>query len=180
MIRLAAADDAADIAALYAPYVTDSIVSFENSPPDEKEIRRRLAAGGELYPWLTAWDGDRHLAGFAYASAFRPRHAYRFAVETSVYLAPGAQGQGLGRRLYERLLALLEKQGFTQAIAAISLANDPSVALHEKCGFTPAGTYRDVGFKLGGWRSVGLWQRPLAPLSDHPEEPRPFESYWPD
>jgi len=177
MIRLAVAEDAAAIAALYAPYVTDGIASFENFPPDETEIARRMASGAELYPWLTAWDSDS-LAGFAYASAFRPRHAYRFAVETSVYLAASAQGQGLGRRLYERLLALLERQGFTQAIAAISLANDASVALHEKCGFTTAGTYRDVGFKLGGWRSVGLWQRALAPLSDHPEEPRPFAPLW--
>ena len=178
LIRLAVPEDAASIAALYAPYVTDSIVSFENFPPDAEEMRRRIESGGDHYPWLTAWDGDGRLAGFAYASGFRPRHAYRFTVETSVYLDPSAQGKGLGRKLYDRLLPLLEAQGFTQAIAAISLANDASVALHEKCGFVTAGIYRDVGFKLGGWRSVGLWQRALAPLSDSPEEPKPFRPLW--
>ena len=90
-----------------------------------------------------------------------------------------AQGRGVGRLLYEALLSLLEAQGFTQAIAAISLPNPASVRLHEKVGFAPAGTYRDVGFKLGGWRSVGLWQRRLAPLAPDPAEPKPFPSVWP-
>ena len=177
-IRLARAEDAAAVAALYGPYVSGSIVSFENAPPDQAEMRERIASGGALYPWLTAWDETDHLLGFASASAFRSRHAYRFTVETSVYLAPSAQGRGLGRRLYERLLSLLEAQGFTQAIAAISLPNPASVALHEKLGFRSAGTYRDVGFKLGGWRSVGLWQRPLAPAAASPQEPVPYHSVW--
>jgi phosphinothricin acetyltransferase len=180
MIRLAGPADAGDIASLYAPYVTGSIVSFENQPPDETEMRSRIENGRPLYPWLTARDETGALLGFASATAFRARHAYRFAVETSVYLAPEAQGQGLGRRLYDRLLPLLERQGFTQAIAAISLPNPASIALHEKAGFVSAGVYRDVGFKLGGWRSVGLWQRPLAPLTSSPKEPRPFRELWSD
>ncbi len=177
-IRLARAEDAAAVAALYGPYVSDSIVSFENAPPEETEMRERIASGGALYPWLTAWNEADQLLGFASASAFRARHAYRFTVETSVYLAPSAHGRGLGCRLYERLLSLLEAQGFTQAIAAISLPNPASVALHEKLGFRSAGTYRDVGFKLGGWRSVGLWQRALAPAQASPREPRPYLSVW--
>jgi L-amino acid N-acyltransferase YncA len=176
-IRLAGPDDAPAIAAIYGPYVTDSIVSFENEAPDEREMRARIESGGALYPWLAACEGDE-LLGYAYASAFRARHAYRFTVETSVYLAPAAQGRGIGRALYERLLPLLEAQGFTQAIAAISLPNEASVRLHQSLGFASAGTYRDVGFKMGGWRSVGLWQRALAPLTDLPEEPRPFAEYW--
>ena len=180
MIGIAGPDDAGEVAALYAPYVTDSFVSFENQPPDEAEMRLRIESGGELYPWLTARDEAGALLGFASASAFRARHAYRFTVETSVYLAPEAQGQGLGRRLYEGLLPLLERQGFTQAIAAISLPNPASIALHERAGFAPAGVYRDVGFKLGGWRSVGLWQRPLAPLTPSPREPRPYREVWSD
>jgi len=177
-IRPTGPGDAGAVAALYAPYVSDSIVSFESTPPDEAEMRRRIESGGALYPWLTAWTEEGELLGFAYASAFRARFAYRFTVETSVYLSPSAQGQGLGRTLYGRLLPLLEAQGFTQAIAAISLPNDASVALHERIGFASAGLYRDVGFKLGGWRSVGLWQRALAPLSDTPQEPRPFSALW--
>ncbi|MGZ8998835.1 MAG: N-acetyltransferase family protein [Allosphingosinicella sp.] len=177
-VRLAGPGDAAAVAALYAPYVSDSIVSFESTAPGEAEMRRRIEGGGELHPWLTGWGADGKLMGFVYATAFRPRHAYRFTVGTSVYLAACAQGQGLGKQLYDHLLHLLEAQGFTQAIAAISLPNLASIALHERCGFKVAGTYRDVGFKLGGWRSVGLWQRPLAPLADLPAEPRPFHRLW--
>ena len=173
-IRIATAADAAAIAAIYSPYVTDSAVSFETEPPGPAEMSRRIATGGALYPWFAALDAAGRIVGFAYGCAFRARPAYRFAVETSVYLAPAAQGRGIGRALYERLLPLLETQGFTQAIAAISLPNPTSVALHERLGFAPAGTYRDVGFKHGTWLSVGLWQRPLAPCSNQPSEPRPF------
>ena len=172
-IRLATAEDAAAIAAIYAPFVSDSAVSFETEPPDEAEMRARILAGGDLYPWLVAGD-DGEVLGYAYACAFRARRAYRFAVETSVYVAPPAQGRGIGRQLYAALIPILEAQGFTQAIAAISLPNPASVRLHEMQGFAPAGVYRDVGHKLGDWHSVGLWQRPLAALTERPEEPRPF------
>lgn len=175
-IRLAAADDAAAIAALYAPYVTDSAVSFEGKPPRAEEMAERIAKGGPLYPWLVAEDGD--LLGYAYATAFRTRHAYRFAVETSVYVRHGAERRGIGGALYGALLPLLEAQGFTQAIAAVTLPNDPSIRLHERVGFVRAGLYADVGYKLGEWRSVGLWQRALAPIPADPEEPLPFAGLW--
>lgn len=178
-LRLATADDAAAIASIYAPYVTASAVSFETEAPDEAEMRARIAAGGALYPWLVTGEGDR-LLGYAYATAFRARRAYRFTVETTVYLDQAAQGRGIGRALYAALIPLLEAQGFTQAIAAITLPNDSSVRLHEALGFAQAGVYRDVGFKLGEWRSVGLWQRPLARQTDSPAEPRPFAGLWRD
>lgn len=173
-IRLATAADAAAIAAIYAPYVSGSTVSFEAEPPDAVAMTARIASGGALYPWLVCEGEDGGIAGYASTSAFRPRHAYRFSVETSVYVAPEHHGRGIGRRLYETLLPLLERQGFTQAIAAITLPNDASAALHEKLGFVRAGTYERVGYKLGEWLSVGLWQRPLAPLSADPAEPRPY------
>ena len=172
-LRRATGGDAAAIAAIYAPYVTGSIVSFETEAPDEAAMRERIEAGGALYPWFVA-EGGGSVAGYAYACAFRTRPAYRFTVETSVYLAPGAQGRGVGAALYERLLGTLEAQGFTQAIAAISLPNPASVALHERFGFERAGTYARVGWKLGGWHDVGLWQRPLAPSETPPAEPLPF------
>ena len=177
-LRLATPDDAGAIAAIYRPYVSDSIVSFEAEPPDEAEMQSRMAGGGHLYPWLVASDEANRPVGYAYASAFRARSAYRFTVETSVYLAAGMQGRGIGELLYRRLLTLLERQGFAQAIGAISLPNPASVRLHEKLGFASAGQYRDVGYKLDGWRSVGLWQRALAPRSDPPAEPRPFAEFW--
>jgi L-amino acid N-acyltransferase YncA len=173
-IRLATAADAAAIAEIYAPYVTASTVSFEAKPPDAAEMAARLASGGALYPWFVCEGEDRAIAGYASASAFRARHAYRFSVEISVYVGRGRHGRGIGRRLYEALLPLLERQGFTQAIAAVTLPNEASVVLHENLGFVRAGTYERVGYKLGEWRSVGLWQRPLAPLSPDPAEPRPY------
>jgi phosphinothricin acetyltransferase len=173
-IRLAGPDDAAAIAAIYAPYVTDSSVSFETEPPDAAEIGDRIQGCGPLYPWFVALGDDGAVIGYGYANAFRARRAYRFAVETSVYLAEGQQGRGLGSALYGRLLPLLEAQGFTQAIAAITLPNAASVRLHERHGFVQVGTYRDVGHKLGAWHSVGLWQRPLAPLTESPAEPLPY------
>ena len=158
--------------------MTGSAVSFETEAPGESIMRERIVAGGALHPWLVACDSDDGLLGYAYATAFRPRPAYRFAVETSVYVDGGSQGRGVGRGLYTALIPLLERQGFTQAIAAITLPNEASVRLHEALGFAPAGVYRQVGYKLGEWRSVGLWQRALAQLSDEPAEPRPWREFW--
>ena len=173
-IRLATAADAAAIADIYAPYVTGSTISFEAEPPNAAEMAARIVSGGALYPWFVSEDGDGSIAGYASASAFRARHAYRFSVETSLYVARGRHGRGIGRQLYETLLPLLERQGFTQAIAAVTLPNEASIVLHEKLGFVRAGTYERVGYKLGEWLSVGLWQRSLAPLSEDPAEPRPY------
>jgi phosphinothricin acetyltransferase len=172
-LRAATPDDAAAIAEIYAPFVTGSSVSFETEPPGEAAMRVRMEGGGGLYPWLVGEAEDGGLIGYAYAARFRERPAYRFAVETSVYLRSGAGGRGLGRRLYEPLLAVLEDQGFTQAIAAITLPNESSVGLHETLGFERAGTYRQVGWKFGAWHDVGLWQRPLTRAGSPPAEPRP-------
>ncbi len=176
-IRAAGADDAAAIAAIYAPYVGGTAASFETKAPDAAEMARRMAAGAGRYPWLVACD-DEGVQGYAYACAFRERPAYRFSVETSVYVTEGSVRRGVGTSLYEALFPVLEAQGYTQAIAAITLPSPGSVWLHERFGFRQVGTYEEVGFKLGEWRSVGLWQRALAPLSDSPGEPKPFSAVW--
>lgn len=178
-LRAATPADAAAILAIYAPYVTDSAVSFETEPPSLDEIRSRIEAGADLYPWIVASDEAEAVLGYASATAFRARPAYRYVVETSVYLAPAAQGHGLGQQLYRALLATLEAQGFTQAIAAVTLPNPASVALHEALGFERAGIYRQVGYKLGEWHDVGLWQRALAPATDPPLQPRPVSAAAP-
>jgi phosphinothricin acetyltransferase len=174
-IRAATQDDAAAISEIYAPYVTGSAISFEADPPGPGEIAARMEAAGALYPWLAAEAEDGGIAGYAYAAPFRTRHAYRFTVETTVYLREGYEGRGLGRLLYEPLLAILERQSFTQAIAAIALPNEASVKLHDRLGFVHAGTYGQVGHKFGRWWDVGLWQRALARPGDPPAEPRPAE-----
>lgn len=171
-LRAATPDDAAAIAEIYAPFVTASVVSFETEAPDSAAMRARIEASGGLYPWLVG-EADGTVLGYAYAAPFRTRPAYRFTVETTIYLRPEVAGRGLGARLYAPLLAVLEAQGFTQAIAAITLPNQASVRLHERLGFTAAGAYRQVGWKLGGWHDVGLWQRALAPAAEPPIEPAP-------
>jgi phosphinothricin acetyltransferase len=178
-VRAATADDAAAIAAIYAPYVTGTVVSFETEAPGAKEIARRMADGDGHYPWLVACDGETGaVLGYAYACAFRTRPAYRFSVETTVYVADAAQRRGIGTQLYSILLPVLEAQGYAQAIAAITLPNQASVTLHERLGFRQVGTYENVGFKFREWRSVGLWQRALCPLSTRPEEPKPLGEVW--
>jgi L-amino acid N-acyltransferase YncA len=171
-LRAASSADAAAIAAIYAPYVTDSFVSFETEPPTVEEVRARIEACGDRYPWLVAEDLGGTILGYAYATAFRPRLAYRYAVETTVYLAAGAGGRGIGHALYGSLIATLEAQGFAQAIGAVTLPNPASVRLHQKLGFVQAGIYRQVGYKMDRWLDVGLWQRALAPATNPPTEPK--------
>ena len=174
LIRLAGEADAAALAAIYRPFVEDSRVSFEETAPDAAEMAQRWR--GErpgFHPWFVAEEAGR-LLGYAASSPFRSRPAYRWSVETGIYLAADAQGRGLGRTLLERLLDLLERQGYVAAIGAIALPNPASVALHERLGFFHAGTYRGTGFKMGKWLDVGLWQKELAPRRLQPVAPRPY------
>ena len=171
MIRAASPADAEAIAAIYAPHVLAGHVSFEEDAPDAAEMARRM--DGVRYPWLVAAEGDAPL-GYAYASALHPRAAYRWTVETSIYVADRAQRRGVGRRLYGALLNTLERQGFTQAVARIALPGGASVALHEALGFTAMDVERAVGYKGGRWIDVGLWRRALAAADNPPAEPRRF------
>jgi L-amino acid N-acyltransferase YncA len=169
LIRLAGEGDAAAIASIYRLYVEDSRISFEEVAPDAAEITRRMR--NPIHPWLVLEDGE--LVGYASTSPMRDRTAYRWSVETGLYLAPEAQGRGLGRKLLAAHLDLLERQGFATIVAGIALPNAASVALHEKLGFALSGIERGVGFKLGQWVDVGRWQRDLAPRSAMPAEPLP-------
>lgn len=165
LIRLASEADAAAIAAIYRPYVERTHFTFEEIPPDAADIAARF--GSPVHPWLVAEEGER-VVGYASTSPMRNRAAYRWSVETGIYLAPGAQGRGLGRELLSTQLDLLERQGMVTAIAGIALPNAASIALHEKLGFRLSGIERGVGFKLGRWVDVGRWQRDLAPRSAAP------------
>jgi L-amino acid N-acyltransferase YncA len=164
------ARDAAACAAVYKPYVTDTVISFELTPPDAGEFAERIERITRTHPWLVAeLDGDT--IGFAYGSPHRERAAYRWAADVSVYLAARAQRRGIGRALYESLFELLEQQGFRTLCAGITLPNEASVALHEVLGFAPVGIYRNIGFKFGAWHDVGWWQRQLLPPVQTPPEP---------
>jgi phosphinothricin acetyltransferase len=175
IIRAAKPEDAAMIAAIYAPHVTSGTVSFEIEAPDTRTMRSRMAASDGFYPWLVVTNGDEDgVLAYAYAARFRERPAFRYVVETSIYVAGPVQGQGTGRLLYRALIDTLRAQGFTQAIGAIALPNDHSIALHEATGFRRAGVYREVGYKHGRWIDVGFWQCELNDSTVPPTEPRPF------
>lgn len=164
-LRAAGAADGAAIAAIYNPYVLASTISFEEEAVEPAVMAARIAdVAAAGLPWLLAESGGV-VVGYAYATRWRVRPAYRYAVETSVYLAPACHGQGIGRLLYERLLAQLRAGGFHLAIAGIALPNPASIALHERSGFQKAAHFREVGFKFGQWRDVGYWQ--LLLQGDH-------------
>jgi phosphinothricin acetyltransferase len=159
-IRLATLEDAPAVAAIYRPYVEDSIVSFELIAPSEATMRERMQKVFARLPWLV-YEQEGVVTGYAYASPHHDRAAYQWSVDTSVYLRRGLQRRGLGRALYSELFALLVQQGYYTAFAGISLPNAASVGLHEGFGFEPVGVYRNAGFKFGAWHDVGWWQKPL-------------------
>ena len=171
MIRLARSDDAAQVAAIYAPFVAGSSTSFEYSPPDAAEMAARIASTLAYAPYLVS-EIRGEVLGFAYGSKHRERAAYQWSVDVSVYIHERARRKGVGRALYTSLFALLRLQGFYTAHAGISLPNPASVGLHEALGFQPVGVYRSVGFKRGAWHDVGWWQLPLRERTGTPDPPR--------
>jgi|SRR5215471_1462742 len=178
-IRCVDAADAPAVQAIYALFVTDTAISFETEVPDVAEIRRRIEAQTNRYPWLV-FETDHRVVGYAYASAHRIRDAYRWSVDVSVYVIPEFHRRGIGRALYASLLDLLRRQGFVNAYAGIALPNESSVALHESLGFTPIGTYRAVGFKFDRWHDVLWLHLRLRDDSTAPHEPLTTEYLWND
>ena len=164
-IGLASDADVAAITDLYRPIVESTAISFETEPPDQDEMHRRIAETLTSYPWLVCRIGGK-CAGYAYASDIAFRGAYRWSVDTSVYVHEDFRRHGIGRGLYISLFGILSAQGYFNAFAGISLPNPASVALHERVGFQPLGIYRNVGYKLGSWHDVGWWQLSLRKARD--------------
>jgi L-amino acid N-acyltransferase YncA len=162
-IRPATPADIPAITRIYAHAVTHGTASFEYEAPSEAEMARRMKELVEKkFPYF-AVDIDGALAGYAYAGPYRARLAYRFTVEDSVYVAPEAQGRGVGRALLMELIAAGERQGFRQMIAVIGDSEQTaSIALHAALGFAYVGTFRNVGFKFGRWLDSVLMQKPLG------------------
>jgi phosphinothricin acetyltransferase len=171
-VRVATAGDAAAVAAIYAPYVKDTAISFEEEPPSPAEMALRIAHTLETHPFLV-YDAGQGVIGYAYGGTHVPRAAYRWSCNVSVYVASGHARRGIGRALYGELLEMLKAQGFHSAFAGAALPNDGSVGLHEAMGFRHLGTYREVGFKHGRWHDVGWWRLALAE-GPPAGEPLPF------
>ena len=173
-IRVATVADAAAIQAIYAPIVEQTAISFEVVAPTSAEIARRISKTLEAYPWLVWCDEQAVVQGYAYASQHRTRAAYQWSVDTTVYVANTAQRQGVGRALYQQLLAILRGLGYYSAYAGITLPNAKSVGLHEALGFMPVGVYRQAGFKHEHWHDVGWWQYQLKTGAQAPAVPNKF------
>ncbi|TYP86616.1 GNAT family N-acetyltransferase [Blastococcus xanthinilyticus] len=169
-VRDAVPGDAAACAAIYAPYVTGTAITFETDPPAPEQMAGRIAAAQRRHAWLVL-EEDGVVLGYAYGGPYKERAAYRWSCEVSVYLDGARHRRGGGRALYEELFRRLAERGFRTAVAGMTLPNEPSVRLHTALGFEPIGTYRRIGFKHGRWRDV-LWaQRALGPYDDEPAEP---------
>ena len=167
-VRDATSDDAAACAAIYAPYVTDTAITFEYDPPSAAEMARRIAAAQGGHAWLVLED-DGRVVGYAYAGPFKERAAYRWSAEVSVYLEPGRRRTGSGRLLYEALFARLAERGFRTLVAVMTLPNHASEGLHRALGFEPVGTFRRVGWKHGQWRDVAWAQRGIGSEDGPPD-----------
>ncbi|HEY7048491.1 MAG TPA: GNAT family N-acetyltransferase [Jatrophihabitantaceae bacterium] len=171
MIRDASAEDAAACAAIYAPYVTDTAISFEVDPPPPDEMAERIADAQRSHAWLVLVD-EEHVVGYAYGSPYKVRPAYRWSCEVSVYLELGRRRTGAGRALYSALFDRLADRGYRTLVAGMTLPNDASAGLHRAMGFEPIGTYRRIGWKNGTWHDVAWTQRVLTEAGDPPAEPR--------
>ena len=171
-IRASLDRDIAEITAIYAHHVLNSLASFELNPPDEAEIARRRADVLQRgLPYLVAVGQDQVL-GYAYAAPYRSRPAYRYTLEDSIYVRKDATGRGVGRMLLEALLAACARSGCRQVIAVIGdSANAGSIGLHQACGFTRVGLLPAVGFKFGRWVGSVLMQCALAAENDAAESP---------
>jgi len=169
-IRLVDPDDTEAVAAIYAPVVRETVISFEETPPTPDEMRARIAETLPAHPWLVC-EREGRVVGYAYAHAHRSRPAYRWSVDVSVYVHADARGAGVGTALYESLFALLREQGFVNAYAGVGLPNPASVALHESVGFERVGTYEHVGYKHGAWHDVRWFHLVLRDRDERPVEP---------
>jgi L-amino acid N-acyltransferase YncA len=175
-VRVATPDDADAIAAIYAPIVANTSISFELAPPSVDEMRARIVRTLQSLPWLVSADAGGAVNGYVYAGRHRERAAYQWSVDVTAYVRADARGKGVARTLYGALFEELAALGYFEAFAGIALPNVASVALHESVGFKPVGVYRNVGYKLGSWHDVGWWQKEITTPTREPAAPQAFRN----
>jgi phosphinothricin acetyltransferase len=172
-IRIAAPDDAAALAAIYAPYVEHTPITFETEAPSPEEFAGRIARTLKKYPYLAA-EEDGVISGYAYASAFKGRAAYDWSVETSIYVREGLGRKGIGSALYRRLEELLRRQNICNMCACITYPNPASISFHEAFGYHTVAHFTASGYKLGAWHDM-VWMEKT--LCEHEIPPRDFVSF---
>jgi phosphinothricin acetyltransferase len=157
MIRPVNAGDARDICGIYNHFVENTAVSFEERPVPVSEMESRIREISAAYPWFVR-EEEGAVLGYAYANRFRDRAAYRYTAELSIYVKSGHEGKGIGGGLFARLLEAVRESSLHVLVSAITVPNERSVGLHEKFGFVRTALFKEIGYKLGGWRDVGYWE----------------------
>lgn len=160
-IRSCDRDDAHQISEIYNYYIANTAITFEEEPVSYEGMATRIESNSKFFPWLVC-EVDGEILGYAYATRWRERAAYRHSMEVTVYVKNSAARHGYGKALYKKLLALLEDMGCHLVLAGIALPNEASIGLHESFGFTKAAHFSEVGFKFGQWVDVGYWQKKIA------------------
>jgi len=178
-VRLAEKKDAQEILDIYAPSILTAAISFETELPSLEEMQRRIEACLLKFPWIVCVI-DEKITGYVYASKHREREAYQWSCECSVYVHNNFKGKGIGRALYQLLFQILKQQGFRNVYAGITLPNDASVQLHEKCGFRNFAYYENIGYKFGNWHTVGWWKLRLNDYDPDPPPPLKLSQLDPD
>lgn len=175
-VRLATLSDAEAILEIYKPFVTDSVVTFEEVVPSVREFRQRMASILEECPYLVCLM-DGRIIGYAYASAYRSRSSYRWNREVTIYIHPDGQRKRIGTALYFALIEILKRQNFANLLAVVTLPNEGSARLHEHVGFKPCAVFNQVGYKMNQWHQVGWWELALTSPTEKPKEPILFNDF---
>jgi len=162
MVRIVTAEDAGAICDIYNPYIKNTIITFEEEPVSTEEMENRILKVTSSLPWLV-YEMNGNVIGYAYADQWKSRSAYRYAVESTIYVNPRFTGQGIGRQLYESLIPELRRRSLHGVIGVIALPNPASIAFHEKMGFEKAAHFKEVGWKFNKWIDVGYWELILSP-----------------
>jgi phosphinothricin acetyltransferase len=170
-IRLATEEDCASILDIYAPFITDTVITFECEVPALEEFTKRMANIQKKYPWLVC-EYNGSIVGYAYASKYSERQAYDWSADFSIYIDPKHHGKKIGKALYYGLFELLKLQGYYNAFAGVTMPNIKSESLHEALGFKPIGIYKNVGYKLGEWHDVKWYGVEIAEHVPSPAKPK--------
>lgn len=170
-IRLATEADCASLLDIYAPYITDTVITFEYEVPTALEFSKRISNIQKKYPWLICEINDK-VVGYAYASPFSGRAAYDWSVDFSIYIDSKYHRKNIGKALYFTLIELLKLQGYYNAFAGVSMPNVKSESLHQSLGFTPIGVYQNVGYKFGNWHDVKWFELKIQDYSKSPFTPK--------
>jgi L-amino acid N-acyltransferase YncA len=176
MLRIAEQRDAAQIAAIYRPYVETTAITFEEVPSSAEDMAAKIARVGAVFPFIV-WEEGGEVLGYAYATRYRERAAYRWSLEDSVYIRKDAVGRGLGRILLSALIELLRELGYFKVYAVITPPNPASVGLHQKLGFSPLCRFSETAFKLGSWQAIDWMELTLNVPPASPREPVAFPDF---